>query len=596
MRNLQLLLIVTLGMIHQAISCSGGTSSGSLNPTSSYQTQVVSNGQYYVVNVTCGTTYYFSLCSNGGAASWDTQITINQTNNTTQLAYNDDSSCGLQSELSWTATFSGTVHVLVSKFSCNNDGSSSGVLSYNLVATTVTYSASCTSANPNISGATGGTFSFNPNPGDGATINSTTGIISNGQEGASYSVEYVYCGGTLSIPVTMGSSPCYDLNGDAEYIDVAGEDCIQLTAAQNSQTGCAWSDEQIDFNYDFSLSLDYYFGTNTSGADGSTFTFQPNPGACGDEGAQLGAGGITNSLIIEFDTYDNDGGASNDSSCDHISVEIDGDLPDDPINVPANDPPYCGPVCAKAGGGSLEDGNAHPVEISWDASTQSLNVYFDGSLRLTCNGDFITSAFGGNNIVYWGATAATGGLNNQQYFCPQTVVILPAELERFESICDRGIETLYWSTLSESNTSYFQPEYTTDGFIFYPLAVVNAAGNSIEEKNYQIDIPNNLPSPRYYRLKTIDMNGNVTNTDMIKAHSCDDEHLITELNYVDGELSLELAQENLAMSLYDMTGRSILKRNTKKIFSCNVYLAEGTYVLQVRDNEQNIETRKFTVF
>jgi len=78
------------------LACTGGINSGTLNPTASYQTQAVSSGQYYIINVTCGQSYNFTFCSNGGTAAWDTQITINQTNNTTQLAYNDDA-CGLQS-------------------------------------------------------------------------------------------------------------------------------------------------------------------------------------------------------------------------------------------------------------------------------------------------------------------------------------------------------------------------------------------------------------------------------------------------------------------------------------------------------------------
>ncbi|MCB9309186.1 MAG: gliding motility-associated C-terminal domain-containing protein [Lewinellaceae bacterium] len=50
----------------------------------------------------------------------------------------------------------------------------------------------------------GGTFSFNPNPGDGATINSTTGEISNAVGGSSYTVQYTTngtCPGTSTVTV-----------------------------------------------------------------------------------------------------------------------------------------------------------------------------------------------------------------------------------------------------------------------------------------------------------------------------------------------------------------------------------------------------------
>ncbi len=47
----------------------------------------------------------------------------------------------------------------------------------------------------NITGNTGGTFSFNPNPGDGATINATTGVVSNAVTGNSYSIQYTVVAG-----------------------------------------------------------------------------------------------------------------------------------------------------------------------------------------------------------------------------------------------------------------------------------------------------------------------------------------------------------------------------------------------------------------
>ena len=401
MKTLYILLGALLLDSSVLLACTGGTAGSTLTPTAAYQTVNVTNGLYYTVNVTCGSTYNFTFCSNGGSAAWDTQITVNQTNNTTQLAYNDDA-CGLQSNVSWTATFTGQIHVLISLYSCNNGGGNNGTMAYNVTSTSVSYNPSCTSANPVITGATGGTFAFSPAPGDGAIVNSSTGVITNATEGASYTVNYTYCGGTIAVPVTMGTAPCWTLNGNAQYINVAGEPCIQLTAEVNNQTGCAWNDSQIDFGNDFSLSLDYYFGNNINGADGNTFTFQTSAStACGTAGGQLGAGGIANALSIEFDTYDNDNPTHlYDMACDHIAVEIDG-------NMLGPGAPLCGPVCAKAGGGNIDDGGVYAVDIVWDASAQMLQIYFDGVLRLSCNNNFITNAFSGNNMVYLGATSST---------------------------------------------------------------------------------------------------------------------------------------------------------------------------------------------
>ncbi len=264
MKKLLFLFTLSLFFAHSSQACTGGSNAGTLNPTTAYQTQAVSNGQYYVINVTCGNVYNFSFCSNGGTATWDTQITINQTDDVTQLAYNDDL-CSLQSDVTWTATFTGQIHVLISQYSCNNDGSQSATMAYNVIPTSVTYNSGCTSSSPTITGATGGTFAFNPVPGDGAIINGSNGVITSATEGASYTVDYTYCGGTISIPVTMGTAPCWTLNGNAQWINVAGEQCIQLTDEINNQTGCAWNGSLIDFASDFTLSWITTSGTTSTG-------------------------------------------------------------------------------------------------------------------------------------------------------------------------------------------------------------------------------------------------------------------------------------------------------------------------------------------
>ncbi|GEM_PF-1722302 len=652
------------------------TNAGTLTPTAGYQTEnAVSSGDYFVVSVTCGNTYNFNFCNNGGSASWDTQLTILQTDGVTELADNDDN-CGLQSDVSWTADFTGTVYVLVSEFFCDNTGGSNGAtLAYNVTPATLDAgftlaSSGCTSATATITGDTGGTFAFNPAPGDAAVIDPTTGAITNGTAGATYTVEYtincgvsttqsvtldatgnpnftlsVVCGGATAnvtgtpggtfafnpapgdgsqIDATTGSvtngtvgttyfveytvcssssiqsatvldDNCWSLNGDAQYITVGGEQCIQLTAAVNDQTGCAWNSSQIDFASDFTLTLDYYFGNNIGGADGNTFTFQPSGStACGTPGAQLGAGSISNALAIEFDTYDNDGSATNDLSCDHIAIEIDGDHPDDPSFFPANAAPLCGPQCAKSGGGNIDDGGTYTVDIDWNAATQVLEVYFDGSLRLSCTNDFVTNVFGGQSNVYWGATAATGGLNNQQYFCPSTIVILPVELSSFENTCDGETELFNWTTASEDRVDYFQLEYTYDGLVFYPIEKLNAVGSSQTEESYQVSIMTDDPKQRYYRLKIVDDNGEYDYSDLIAGKRClYAGELITTIKQTSEKLTLS-TKDASEVVLINQLGQVLFSGFTsdKALQIDTRNLATGVYCVNARNQHGIQQTRK----
>ena len=71
---------------------------------------------------------------------------------------------------------------------------------------------------PSVQGTQGGTFSFNPPPGDGATINPSTGVISNAVGGNSYTVQYTTpgnCSDTKTVVVNALEGPVGSLSGSA---------------------------------------------------------------------------------------------------------------------------------------------------------------------------------------------------------------------------------------------------------------------------------------------------------------------------------------------------------------------------------------------
>lgn len=571
---------------------------GSLTPTVAYQTQTnVTAGQYFSVAVTCGNSYNFNFCNNGGSAAWDTQITILNVDGVTEYAANDDN-CGLQSDVSWTADFTGTVYVLITQYNCNlTSGSTGATLAYNGTVgspdASFTLSQSCGGASANITGDTGGTFAWNPaDPGDGAVLNTSTGQITGGVQGTTYTVDYTVCSTTTTESVVAPSSDCWTLNGDAQYITIGGEQCIQLTDAVNAQTGCAWNGSQIDFASDFSLTLDYYFGNNINGADGNTFTFQPSSStACGTAGGQLGAGGLVNALSIEFDTYDNDNPAHVfDMACDHVAVEIDGNL-----NGPGA--PLCGPVCAKSGGGNIDDGGTYQVDIVWNSGTQQLDIYFDGNLRLSCTNDFVTNAFGGTSSVYWGATSATGGFNNQQYFCPSTIIILPAEMTSFSSHCSGDTEIFEWETASENRVEFFQLEYTYDGLLFQPVGKVEAVGQSQETQFYQLAVYANDEKQRYYRIKTIDEDGAFEYSDLVKSEQCGAQNrLIESMTQTETAVSFQYTEKSTIV-VTNQLGQVVLTpsdNSTTHTISSNA-LSSGVYYVRVQGVSGKVDSEKFMI-
>lgn len=595
--KLSLIVLATVFHLTDAFSqCSGGTLAGTLVPTAAYQTVAITSNRYYQVSVSCGSTYNFTFCSNGGTAAFDTQITLLNAAGTTTLAYNDDN-CGLQSAITYTATFSGTIRVLINQYNCSTSTASTGTLAYNStivpISAAFTLSANgCSNAISTITGSTGGVFALVAPVPAGTTINPTTGAVSNAPSGATVNVSYTVCSTSSTQSITLPSTNCWTLNGNATNTTIGGNNCIQLTAATNNQLGCAWNGSLIDFASSFSLSLDYYFGNSVFGADGSTFTFQPNAStACGSAGGSLGAGGLTNALSIEFDTYDNDNPAHIfDILADHIAVEIDGNH--------SNGPPFCGPVPAKPGGGNIDDGVVYPVNIQWNAPTQTLSIYFNGALRLTCTHDFVTNVFGGNSQVYWGATAATGGLNNQQYFCPQTVIVLPTELSSFASECvDESTIRFDWTTVSERDLDYFQLEETKDGVVFHPLAKVEAAGMSNSAASYSVQLEKTSSDTRYYRIKLVDNDGSIEFTELITAKNCiSTPDLISVFTLADEYLQIE-STEPISFVILNQLGQQITRSERySTVTKTSVHsLAAGIYYLQCVGISGKTAIRKFVI-
>lgn len=229
--------------------------------------------------------------------------------------------------------------------------------------------------------------------------------------------------GAMLLALLCGSARLhaqYVVNGSATQLSC---NCYRLTQALNNQSGSVWNENMISLTDSFDFTFDVYLGSNDFGADGIAFVLQPISTSIGAAGGGLGYDGVSPSLAVEIDTYQN----PSDPPFDHLAIMGNGIVQH---NNPAGN--LAGPVPALYANANIEDGVEHRLRVFWDPLTQVMQVYLDDSLRLEYQADIVQNLFSGDPLVYWGFTGSTGGLNNEQRFC---LSIIPGLAVTDQQIC-----------------------------------------------------------------------------------------------------------------------------------------------------------------
>ncbi|PWK18912.1 T9SS type B sorting domain-containing protein, partial [Xanthomarina spongicola] len=170
-----------------------------------------------------------------------------------------------------------------------------------------TMTADCTEATATITGDTGGTFAFNPEPGDGAMINNTTGEITNGVPGTTYTVEYTTSGSCSTVSTQMVTLLP---GGDASFTLTAN--CSGATATITGDTGGTFAFNPIPTD---GATINPVTGEITNGVVGTTYTV---------EYTTVGTCPTTNSQSITIPIAE-DASFTMSATCDGGTATITGD-------------------------------------------------------------------------------------------------------------------------------------------------------------------------------------------------------------------------------------------------------------------------------
>ncbi len=220
----------------------------------------------------------------------------------------------------------------------------------------------------------------------------------------------------LGIPA-FGAPGALTLNGSAKVVTGPhGNSVLWLTPAAESQAGSAFTTVGVPFGPRYLFSTFFQFQMTDPGSygasDGMTFTLQTESAtALGVSGGNLGYGGITPSVAVEFNTWQNVPFDINDND---VAVLTNGDMtglgPQTPYGVTS-----CQPSTGVFG--CMSNGDVWSVWIDYDGT--SLHVAIADN-SITRPADLVSypidiPAVLGQSSAFIGFTAGTGAGYQSHY-------------------------------------------------------------------------------------------------------------------------------------------------------------------------------------
>ena len=528
----------------------------------------VQGGQYALINVVAGNTYTFSTCG----SAFDTEITLYNNAGGASLGYNDDA-CGLQSTVTWTATFTGQLRVLVDAFPCATNATCAALV-ITCVAPPVGDCVYTLTLSDAFSDGWGTSF---------------VGVSINGGAFTNYTVPVGVPSVTVQIGLFIG-------------------DIIVL----NYNASGAW---QTDNSYILALGGAALFNSGTPPAAGITYTStvdcQPPPPAPED---CLGAATICSNVSFGNNTTNTgnfaDINATNCGCLDPMenqgtwyifSPSAGGNLglsigplgPDDydwaiwgpyPSGTSPNSicPPSGPPIrCAASSGpatfnstGSYATGMGDavysPPQFASTAASYALPATLNvcplvppqycgwvPGMQVTAGQVFLMY------ISNWSLSSVGFALNwTLQNGASLDCTVLPIEMLAFEANIVGDEVQLTWSTASETDNDHFEIERSTDGVGFEMIGTLPAAGNTSTTTHYDHFDRTPLAGVNYYRLRQVDILGDHAYSPVRSVrlpHNIGDVLLVPNPGSSLVDVLFNNAEAGSHFVMIDATGREVLR-------------------------------------
>ncbi len=180
-----------------------------------------------------------------------------------------------------------------------------------------------------------------------------------------------------------------------------------------------------------------------------------------------------------------------------------------------------------------------------------------------------------------------------------STITTPLKLNNFTvNESGNGANKINWSTSSENGTEKFIVERSINSKEFIELATIKAQGTDGTDKTYSyLDKITGL-SKMYYRLKTIDISGKVSYSEIISIYKQPNIGISIYPNPVSDIFKINLSAQQLPalVKIYNAQGKPIFtKRISEETLTVNEKLQSGIYVVKVLSDDNKFSTEKFIV-
>jgi hypothetical protein len=173
--------------------------------------------------------------------------------------------------------------------------------------------------------------------------------------------------------------------------------------------------------------------------------------------------------------------------------------------------------------------------------------------------------------------------------------LLPASLEVFTAIQREKNHVISWKTVFEHNIQNFVVELSTDGNTFKRLGVVKANNNAAGSQ-YSVNTLIPFSSDVYYRLKTTDIDGSYSYSNVVHLRGRTDLAAFVSPTFVHHEpVKIVMRRPFNRMYLLDMNGRTVLSTNIpndKKELTLHLSgLPKQVYLLKLESHQEHFQQK-----